>query len=145
MKMFSNYVSIKQELIGCQSFHKVNCSISSGQKNRNIGSQKQFSVSNIEEVYAMLIATVFEADESESSRQDILAASWLVVRTLYVIRVILYWILSLIGNQWRRSSIGVMCSDLHAGADHRAGQRVLVTVGVLSMLHWEVPWRILLQ
>ena len=41
------------------------------------GSQIQFSVSNIEEVYAMLIATVFEADESESSRQDILAG-WLL-------------------------------------------------------------------
>ena len=68
---------MKQELIGCQSFHTVNCSISSGQKNRRPGSQKQFSVSNIEEVYGMLIATVFEADESELSRQDILAG-WLL-------------------------------------------------------------------
>ena len=68
---------MKQELIGCQSFHKVNCSISSEQKNRRPGSQKQFSVSNIEEVYGMLIATVFEADESELGRQDILAG-WLL-------------------------------------------------------------------
>ena len=64
---------MKQELIDCQSFHEVNCFISSGQKNRKPGSQIQFSVSNIEEICAMLIATVFEADESESSRQD-----WLV-------------------------------------------------------------------
>ena len=78
---------MKQELIGCQSLHTVNCSISSGQKNRRPGSQKQFSVSNIEEVYGMLIATVFEADENELSRQDIMA--WLVIRTLYVNRAIL--------------------------------------------------------
>ena len=66
-----------QELIGYQSYHGVNCSISSGQKNRKPGSQIQFSVSNIEEVDAMMIATVFEADESESGRQDILAR-WLL-------------------------------------------------------------------
>ena len=62
-----------QELIGYQSNHEVNCFISSGQKHRRPGSQIQFSLSYIEEVYAMMIATVFEADESESSRQDILA------------------------------------------------------------------------
>ena len=66
-----------QKLIGYQSYHEVNCSISLGQKRRRPGSQIQFSLSYIEEVYAMMIATVFEADENESSRQDILAG-WLL-------------------------------------------------------------------
>ena len=64
---------MKQELIDYQSNHAVNCSIFSGRKNRRPGLQIQFSGSNNEEVYAKLIATVFAADDNESSRRDILA------------------------------------------------------------------------
>ena len=42
IKMFSNYVWTKQELIGCQSSHEVDCSKLLGQKSRMPGSQKQF-------------------------------------------------------------------------------------------------------
>ena len=71
--MFSNPVWMKQVLIDYQLNHTVNCSIFSGQKNRRPGLQIQFSGSNIEKVYAKLIATVFAADDSESSRRDISA------------------------------------------------------------------------
>ena len=70
-------------------------------------------------------------------------SGWLVVRTLYVIKAILYWFLSLIGNRWRRASIGVMCSDLPEPTTARANE--FWRRWSLSMLHWEVPWRILLQ
>ena len=123
---------MKQELIGCQSFHMVNCSISSGQKNRRPGSQKQFSVSNIEEVYGMLIATVFEADESESSRQDILAG-WLL-GPCTVVRHQSYLVPDSVldrqpvkTSQYRRDVFG------SAGADHRAGQRILETLELIDV------------
>ena len=98
---------MKQELIGCQSYIKVNCF-------HIFGAEKRLSNTVLGVKHWRSLC---DADRNclwgwwkwiKSARYS----GWLVVKTLYVIRAILYWILSLIGNQWRRASIGVMCSHL---------------------------------